>query len=301
MPLFRRREARDAPPYEREEGRPARSARDDDDESDWRAYDSIAGTYARISAPHLALPAGDLVEMLRIGEGARVLDVGTGTGVAARAASAAIGAQGVVVGIDPSLAMLGEARREGGTPFYVAATAIDLPFRDGTFGHVTANFVLSHFKKYDTALFDILRVMAPGAKIGITAWGAGHDRDEFTMAWRSVAEEFAGRRILSDAIERSVPWEERFSDPGRLREALYDAGIRDIQVERREYRFQYAAEDYLAGREIAAMGRFLSHMLGPALWERFQSRTREVFAQRFPLSFNDFRDVLLAVGTKPRA
>jgi ubiquinone/menaquinone biosynthesis C-methylase UbiE len=301
MPLFRRREARDAPPDDRRRRRPTELGRTEDDGSDWRAYDSIAGAYARIHAPHLALPAGDLVEMLRIGEGARVLDVGTGTGVAARAASAAVGTWGVVVGIDPSLAMLAEARRDGGSTLYVAATAIDLPFREGTFGYVTANFVLSHFQRYDTALFDILRVMAPGGKIGITVWGAGHDRDEFTRAWRSLAEEFAGRRILSDAIERSVPWEERFSDPGLLKEALYDAGIRDIQVERRDYRFQYAAEDYLAGREIASIGRFLNQMLGPALWERFKGRTREVFAQRFPLTFNDFRDVLLAIGTKPKA
>jgi ubiquinone/menaquinone biosynthesis C-methylase UbiE len=266
---------------------------------DWRAYDSVAQTYARVQAPYFAHPARDLVELLGIGQGDRILDVGTGTGVGARAAVAAAGAPGLVVGIDPSLGMLAEASREGGGPRYAAATAIDLPFRDRTFDYVTANVVISHFKKYDTALFDMLRVLRSGGRIGMSSWGAGHDRDEFTAAWRGVAEEFAGRRVLADAIERAVPWEERFSDPGRLKEALYDAGIREIQVERREYRFEMTAEDYLAGREIASMGRFLKEMLGDSLWDRFREQTRQVFADRFPLRFNDFRDVLLAVGKKP--
>lgn len=298
MPVFRKQRP-DTGPQKNDERPRHGPARPEDHGSDWRAYDAIAGTYARVHAPHLALPARDLVQMVRIDEGARVLDVGTGTGVAARAAATAAGPTGITVGIDASVAMLEEARREGGDPRYVAATAIDLPFPDGTFGFVVANFVISHFKRYETALFDILRVMSPGGVIGVTAWGAGHDRDEFTSAWRAVAEEFAGRRILNDALQRSVPWEERFSDPGRLKEALYDAGIRDIQVERRDYRFTYAAEDYLAGREVSSMGRFLRQMLGPSLWERFRARTRALFAQRFPPRFNDFRDVVLVVGRKP--
>jgi ubiquinone/menaquinone biosynthesis C-methylase UbiE len=268
-------------------------------ERDWRAYDSIAPAYARVHAPHFAVPARDLVELLRIAHGDRVLDVGTGTGVAAWEGALRSGPSGVVVGVDPSVEMLSEGRRQSEGPVYVAATAIDLPFRDGTFDHVTASFVISHFKKYDTALFDMLRVLRPGGRLGVTNWGAGHDRDEFTAAWRGIAEEFAGRRVLADALQRAVPWEERFSDPGRLKETLYDAGVREIRVERREYRFEMAAEDYLAGREIASMGRFLREMLGESLWDRFRSRAREVFADRFPPRFNDFRDVLLAVGRKP--
>ena len=39
-----------------------------------------------------------------------------------------------------------------------AAEAIDLPFRDGSFDAVVGTFVLAHFAKVDTALFDIVRV-----------------------------------------------------------------------------------------------------------------------------------------------
>jgi len=78
---------------------------------DWRSYDSVAETYARIHAPRLAEPARDLVALTGVGAGQRVLDVGTGTGVAATAAAAAGGA---VIGIDEAHGMLVQARAADG-------------------------------------------------------------------------------------------------------------------------------------------------------------------------------------------
>ncbi|HEY3210055.1 MAG TPA: methyltransferase domain-containing protein [Actinomycetota bacterium] len=259
----------------------------------------IAQEYARTQAPMMALPAADLVELAQVGPGARVLDVGTGTGVAARAAWTKAGGEGLVVGVDQSIEMLRVARRGGGGSCYAAANAIDLPFADETFTHVVANFVITHFPKYDTALFDVLRVLKRGGRMGVTTWGPADARDEFRTVWRGVAEEFAEADILSDAIQRVVPWEELFSDKGKLKEVLHDAGLRDIWVEKRDYRSEMPVEDYLAGRETAATGRFLRQMLGEELWKTFRRRARDVFAERFPPRINDFREVILAVGHKP--
>jgi ubiquinone/menaquinone biosynthesis C-methylase UbiE len=263
---------------------------------DWRSYDGVAEGYARTQAPVLALPAADLVELLDIAPGARLLDVGTGTGVAARAATARGG--GVVVGIDASLPMLIEAQKEG-PGRYVAATAIDLPFRDGTFGYVVSNFVIAHFRKYDTALYDMLRVLASGGRMGVSTWAAADERDEFRRAWRSVAERFAEHEIIEDAIGRAVPWEERFAEPDRLKQTLHDAGLRDIRIERRTYRTEVTVDSYLEGREVAATGRFLRYTLGEDLWQTFRRQARETFVERFPPSFHDFREAILAVGHKP--
>jgi len=81
--------------------------------------------------------------------------------------------------------------------------------------------------------------------------------------------------------------------------ALHDAGVRDILISRREYRFQMTAQDYLTGRETAASGRFLRQMLGEGLWGRLRERARQRFAERFPDRFYDFRDVHMAIGFKP--
>src|SRR5207249_10475586 len=63
---------------------------------------SVAETYARLSAPNLARVAEDLVKLLEVAPGQRVLDVGTGTGVGARAAAIVTGQGGLAAGIDPS-------------------------------------------------------------------------------------------------------------------------------------------------------------------------------------------------------
>ena len=267
-------------------------------DADWRRYDSIADDYGRTLAPRLALAARDLVDMMGLSPGGRVLDVGTGTGAAARAAASFIGPGESVVGVDISLNMLLVAAREGGGPRYVAGSAIDLPFRDGAFSHTLANFVLSHFTSFDTALFDMMRVTRPGGRVGVTNWG-GDDQDEFSKAWLEVAEQFVQAELLQDASARAAPWEERFGDPGVLEEALHDAGLRNLRLERRQYRFEMTIEEHLAGRAVAGRGRFLRQMLGDELWRVFQTRVREVFAARFPARFSDFRDVILAVGTKP--
>jgi ubiquinone/menaquinone biosynthesis C-methylase UbiE len=266
-----------------------------EDEPDWRAYDGIAADYARLQAPQTGPIAADLVAMAGIAPGHRVLDVGTGTGVATRAAASA-GA--MAVGVDPSIPMLIEARRAGGGAEYAGAEAIDLPFRDATFDAVVAAFSLASFQKYDTALFDMLRVLKPGGRVAVSTWGPGDD--EFSRAWTSVAEEFAEHEILVDARDRAMPWRERFTDPNRLKDSLHESGVRNIRVERREYHFEVRAEDYLAAKEIETVGRFLHQMLGEELWVRLRRRAREVFAERFPAAFNDFREAILAVGEKPR-
>ncbi len=263
---------------------------------DWRSFDPVAEAYERTRAPVHAAPARDLVELAAPAAGARVLDVGTGTGVAAEAAIAAVGPEGLVVGIDPSTQMLRFAH-ERGVRRTAAAVALDLPFRNGSFDLVLAAFVIFFFTRYDTALHDMLRVLRPGGRMGVTTWG---DRfDEFSRTWREVAESFVGKELLADSVRRAVPWEERFSDPRRLQDTLRDAGLRNIRVEQRTYRTTASQEDYLAGRETSATGRFIRDLLGEASWERFRERVTKEFRERFADPIGDSNDVLLAVGTKP--
>src|SRR5919197_4252645 len=92
-------------------------------QSDWRTYDGIADDYARVHAPRMALPGRDLVRFVGVTVGARVLDVGTGTGVVARAAAEATGPEGIVAGVDQSLAMLRHALADRNGAGFAAATA----------------------------------------------------------------------------------------------------------------------------------------------------------------------------------
>ena len=257
----------------------------------------MADVYERVSAPRTAQVAADLVALADPPSGGRVLDVGTGTGVAVEAGEKAVGSDGLAIGVDPSIAMLNVGAGARPTIRLVAGEAIDLPFRDGTFDAVTANFVLSHFRKYDTALFDMLRVLKPQGRLAVTAW-TGAD-DEFQATWRSLTEEVVAHELMQDALERAMPWEGRFRDPRTLEQTLRDAGLHPVRVEKREYRFRMSLDDYVASRESAASGRFARDMLGPQGWESFRERARAAFRERFPDPLTDFREVLLAVGTKP--
>lgn len=260
----------------------------------WRSYDDVAETYERIHAPRLAEPARDLVELARIGDGTRVLDVGTGTGVAAEAARAA-GAE--VVGIDESVGMLRAGRTARPELRVGAAEAIDLPFRDGSFEVVTANFVLAHFTKYQTALFDMTRVLRSGGRMALSAW-ADID-DDLTRTWVELVEGVVPRDVLAAAMAQVLPWRERFRDRAALEEALMDAGMRTVRTEVRKYQFRYALAEYVEGLGTWATGRFVRSMLGEAGFASFLDRAKGVFADRFADPVNDFREVLFATGVKP--
>jgi SAM-dependent methyltransferase len=178
------------------------------------------------------------------------------------------------------------------------AAAIDLPFRDQSFDAVVSAFVLHLVPKYETALFDMVRVLRRGGRLGLATWVAADD--EFTRTWRDIAESFATKELLADAQRKAAPWAELLSHPGRVEEVLRGAGLRDVDVEQRTYRSEVSIEDYLTGRETSAIGRFLKEMIGPPLWERFRSRVEEEFRSRFRDPIGDTNEVLISVGTRER-
>lgn len=261
--------------------------------NDWRSYDEVAETYERVHAPRLLEVARDLATFAGIAAGERVLDVGTGTGVAAQAAAEA---RARAVGIDPSLGMLEVGHRERPEIELAVAQAIDLPFRDATFDVVEGNFVLSHFRRYDTALFDMTRVLRPGGRIALTSWS--DVSDDLQATWGELIGSVVPKEMLEPVWAAAAPWHAKFADRRAVEEALIRAGLRRVRTEERRYHFEYTQADYLAGLEIWAVGRFVREMLGDDEWGAFRARARATFAERFADPLNDFRDVILAIGVK---
>jgi demethylmenaquinone methyltransferase / 2-methoxy-6-polyprenyl-1,4-benzoquinol methylase len=94
----------------------------------------------------------------------KLLDVATGTGQVARAATRLLGDPGAVVGLDPSAGMLREARRVHAGPL-VQGRAESIPMRDEVFDMVSMGFALRHVATLERAFAEYRRVLKPGGRL----------------------------------------------------------------------------------------------------------------------------------------
>jgi SAM-dependent methyltransferase len=179
----------------------------------------------------------------------------------------------------------------------LAGQVIDLPFRDRTFDVVMGNFVLAHFAKLETALFDVRRVLRPTGRVGFTAWS--DTKDAFQETWLELVENVVPRDMLAPAYAAAAPGHERLKEPAVIEETLRLAGFRRVRTERRRYQWTYARDELVESLGTWTVGRFVRNMLGDDAWTSLMERTRAVFADRFPDPLNDFRDVIVAVGVLP--
>lgn len=137
-----------------------------DDAATGRVTTSAAEVYDTFFVPALFGQFADAaVASLALGHGDHVLDVGTGTGIVARAAAAA-GAD--VVAVDPNPAMIAVARRHGVDVRRAAAER--LPFDDETFDATVAQFVLMFCTNRARAVAELARTTRPGGRVLISTW-----------------------------------------------------------------------------------------------------------------------------------
>jgi ubiquinone/menaquinone biosynthesis C-methylase UbiE len=127
----------------------------------------LAQTYDRVS--DLQLEGGKrLVERLAIEEGARVLDIGCGTGRLTRWIAERVGPKGSAVGIDPLEERIAIARTQS-TAHFELGQAEDLSaFEDASFDAVCMSAVFHWVADKPKALTEIRRVLRPGGRLGLT-------------------------------------------------------------------------------------------------------------------------------------
>lgn len=179
-----------------------------------------AQSYTEGFGPLVMQAIPPLIEAVGIEAGQRVLDVGTGPGMAA-AAAAELGAD--VVGIDFSEEMLAEARRQHPELDFRLGSAESLPFSDGEFDRVIGNFLLHHSGDPGAVLAEARRVLCPGGRVGFTIWGDPARLEAFGVFFAAV-EEQAGEAELPHGPLFGV------SDFEILREMAMDAGLEEPRV-----------------------------------------------------------------------
>ncbi len=170
---------------------------------------------------------GAVLDAADVQTGHRVLDVGCGTGAAARAASDAVGPEGVVVGVDPNAGMLAVAAAAAPAVDWRSGTAEDLPFEDGTFDRVVSQFAAMFFEDRDRAIEEIGRVLAPGGRAAIATWVRVDESPGYAamvdLLRRMFGEDAANALLAPFCIGR----------PDDLRPVL-ERGLHDVAITRRE-------------------------------------------------------------------
>jgi len=198
-------------------------------------YDSLTAPVSRHFIPFLLCAA-------RIGLGMRVLDVATGTGLAAEAALAGVGLSGSVVAADISRAMVERAReRLGGAPNAIVAVedGQSLTFADESFDAVLCSLGLMFFPDPARGLSEFRRVLRPSGRAAVSV---------NTVPERSFINRInlvIGRYVsaLAEAAARVFS----LGDEARLRSLFEEAGFGDIRVSTEVRRFGVSSFDAYFG------------------------------------------------------
>lgn len=192
---------------------------------------NAAEAYQAYLVPHVFGPWAELViNTAGLPPGQRVLDVACGSGAAARAAAAAIGRQGAVIGVDLDEAMLAVARdvpvAEGSTPIaWRRADAMELPFAAASFDIVLCFEGIQFLPDRAKALAGFLRVLKLSGRLIGTIWGPLRENP----GYQAIADGLA--RFVSPDAARFPPF--ALDDATVIRSLLADAGFVRVSVEPR--------------------------------------------------------------------
>jgi ubiquinone/menaquinone biosynthesis C-methylase UbiE len=197
----------------------------------WQLSGNGPGAYERYTVPAFNVDewARDLVRIAGVRTGCRVLDVGCGTGVVARAAARLVGPGGKVVGLDINEGMLQMAeqlaeREEVGSIAWRQGDAATMPFGEAEYDVVLCQQGLQYFPDRPAALREMARVMTPTGRLAFSVWRS-LERHPFFVALVNVLTVCLG-------VNSTAPFRAAFSlfERDELKQLAGDAGFRNVHV-----------------------------------------------------------------------
>ncbi|WP_327710854.1 class I SAM-dependent methyltransferase [Streptomyces sp. NBC_00464] len=223
------------------------------DVSERRIWGGRAESYARTFARLCAHTVPDLLDAAVVGAGTRLLDVGCGSG---SVTVAAVGRGAVVRAVDAEAGMVAATRRAAPGVEVRTGTLPQLPYPDGEFDAVVANFVLNHVGRPLEALVELRRITRPGGRIAVTIWQAPY----------APGQALIGRAAAAAGLTRpdwlaTVDEEHNFPrTPDGLGALLTSAGLGDVRSAPLSWDHRADADDWWAGPAsgVAATGQLVN-------------------------------------------
>jgi demethylmenaquinone methyltransferase / 2-methoxy-6-polyprenyl-1,4-benzoquinol methylase len=181
------------------------------------------------------------LDLARLGDGGRALDVGTGTGDFALALLARAPRSASVTGIDISPGMLDVARRRaaktglGARYERLVASVESLPFADAEFEVAVAGFVIRNVGDIPRGLREMCRVLRPGGRAVILDLHTPRNPSirRLYRSYSFLSPRLAAALGSDPAAYRYLPRSiEAFHTPEALAELLRAAGFSRVTFER---------------------------------------------------------------------
>jgi ubiquinone/menaquinone biosynthesis C-methylase UbiE len=211
----------------------------------WQVSGAAAEVYEKCFVPAIfGQWAPRLVDTARVASGDRVLDVGCGTGVLARAAADRVAAEGQVTGLDLNEGMLAVARRIRPQIDWRQGDATKLPLPDESYDVVMSQFALMYFPDRIAALKEMLRVLKPGGRLVIAVWGP-YERATGYVILTEIAQRRCGQ-AAADVL--TAPF--ALGNKDTVRDLFKAAGINEVGVELRAGTITYPTIEAFVETEV---------------------------------------------------
>jgi SAM-dependent methyltransferase len=208
-------------------------ARQTDDEQTalWNGVAGRAWVETQELLDQMFKPLEDLlVEAAFAGSGARVLDVGCGTGSTTLAVARRLGAKGRCIGIDISDPMIAAARtraeREGMPASFIRGNAQTHTFEPASFDLIISRFGVMFFDDFVRAFANLRRAARDDAEFRFVAWRSAGENPFMTAAERAAAP------LLPNIPARrpDAPGQFAFADQRRVHRILAESGWDGIDI-----------------------------------------------------------------------
>jgi SAM-dependent methyltransferase len=174
--------------------------------------------------------AEPLLDAVEARSGTRLLDVGTGPGVVAKAA---VSRGCAVVGVDVSPQMLELARTNVPEAEFREGSAESLPANTADFDAVVGNFIVLHLGYPDRLAAESARVLRPGGRVAFTVWVEG-TRNRALSIFRDA---LTRAEVAAPTDIPEGPLSVMFADHAAFRGLLEGAGFVDVRIEEHDWTF----------------------------------------------------------------
>jgi SAM-dependent methyltransferase len=231
----------------------------------WQVSGDAAEVYEKCFVPAIfGRWAPQIVDAARVASVDRVLDVGCGTGVLARAAADQVADESQVTGLDLNEGMLAVARRLRPQIDWRQGDATRLPLPVASYDVVLSQFSLMYFPDRHAAIREMLRVLRPGGRLAVAVWGP-YERATGYVILSEIAKRGCGQ-AAADVL--TAPFV--LGDEDALRGLLVEAGVDEPTIELRDGTIAFPSIEVFVETEVK--GSPLEALLDE---ERYQGLMRE--------------------------